>query len=248
MKVTLKCVRMAFPHIWEPQQPQKAGGEAAYNGSFIMDLTSRDPEIVKLGKESLEIAQKAMQQVAVEKWGAKAGDVFKTLRAKGDICLLDGATKAEYDGFDGNKYISARNKAKPAIVATRKYNGKVIHVDEGNNAYIDGQRVRDLPFDVKAPYSGCYVNVTLDIWAQDNQYGKRVNAKLLAIQFARDGESFGGGESFSDNDFDFEDGGSGDVGFGFDDDKSSGDSGSSDDGFFGGDDSGSASSGDGFFD
>ena len=204
MKVTLKGLRLAFPHIWEPQQPQKAGGEAAYNGSFIFPLTDSDKSVAAVANEELKKAQAAMQQVAVEKWGAKAGDVFKTLRAKGDICLLDGATKAEYDGFDGNKYVSARNKAKPVIVATKKFNGKVITVDEGNNAYIDGQRLRDLPFDVKAPYSGCYVNVTLDIWAQDNQYGKRINAKLLAIQFDKDGEAFSGGEGYSDNDFEDE--------------------------------------------
>jgi len=41
-------------------------------------------------------------------------------------------------------------------------------------------------------YSGCRVNVKVNIWAQANKYGKRVNAKLLAIQFNRDDESFDG--------------------------------------------------------
>lgn len=41
-------------------------------------------------------------------------------------------------------------------------------------------------------YSGCYVNVKIEIWGQSNQLGKRVNAKLLAVQFAGDGESFDG--------------------------------------------------------
>jgi hypothetical protein len=42
-------------------------------------------------------------------------------------------------------------------------------------------------------YSGCYVNVKIEVWGQANEYGKRVNAKLLAVQFAADGESFDGG-------------------------------------------------------
>ncbi|MNP47458.1 hypothetical protein D3C76_1415120 [compost metagenome] len=48
------------------------------------------------------------------------------------------------------------------------------------------------------PYSGCYVNVIVDIWAQDNSYGKRINAQLQGIQFVRDGEAFSGGGTSAD--------------------------------------------------
>jgi len=41
-------------------------------------------------------------------------------------------------------------------------------------------------------YSGCYVNVKVELWGQANQYGRRVNAKLIAVQFAADGPSFDG--------------------------------------------------------
>jgi len=41
-------------------------------------------------------------------------------------------------------------------------------------------------------YSGCRVNVKIEIWGQANKFGKRVNAKLLAVQFAGDDESFDG--------------------------------------------------------
>jgi predicted 2-oxoglutarate/Fe(II)-dependent dioxygenase YbiX len=42
-------------------------------------------------------------------------------------------------------------------------------------------------------YAGCYVNAAISIWIQNNQFGKRVNSNLLALQFVKDGESFGGG-------------------------------------------------------
>lgn len=42
-------------------------------------------------------------------------------------------------------------------------------------------------------YSGCYVNAVIDFWIQDNEYGKRVNANLYGVQFAKDGERFGMG-------------------------------------------------------
>jgi len=32
-------------------------------------------------------------------------------------------------------------------------------------------------------YSGCYVNIKVDIWGQANDFGRRVNAKLLAVQY-----------------------------------------------------------------
>lgn len=41
-------------------------------------------------------------------------------------------------------------------------------------------------------YAGCYVNAKVDVWVQNNQHGKRINCKLLAIQFAGDGEPLDG--------------------------------------------------------
>ena len=46
------------------------------------------------------------------------------------------------------------------------------------------------------------VNATVNVWAQDNKYGKRVNAQLLGVQFYADGDSFGGGAVGSVDDFD----------------------------------------------
>ena len=48
-------------------------------------------------------------------------------------------------------------------------------------------------------YAGCYVNATISLWAQNNEYGKRVNANLRTVQFFKDGEAFGFG-SIDDSD------------------------------------------------
>jgi hypothetical protein len=42
-------------------------------------------------------------------------------------------------------------------------------------------------------YAGCYCNVIITLWCQNNNYGKRVNAQLDGVQFAKDGEPFGAG-------------------------------------------------------
>jgi hypothetical protein len=51
-------------------------------------------------------------------------------------------------------------------------------------------------------YSGCFVNAQIDIWAQDNGFGKRINCTLAGVQFAADGDAFGGGRPASADDFD----------------------------------------------
>ena len=55
-------------------------------------------------------------------------------------------------------------------------------------------------------YAGCYVNAIITLWAQNNSYGKRVNAQLDGVQFVRDGEPFGDGGISVDQFDGFDDG------------------------------------------
>jgi len=54
-------------------------------------------------------------------------------------------------------------------------------------------------------YSGCFVHVLIRPWKQENKHGKKINANLIGVQFARDGERFGeesidAGSHFDDED------------------------------------------------
>lgn len=123
----------------------------------------------------------AIEKVAKEKWGAKADGILKTLRATDKVALHDGDLKSNYDGFAGNLYISSRSSVRPLII------------DQSRNPLTeqDGK-----------PYAGCYVNASIELYAQDNNYGKRINATLRGVQFAADGDAFGGGGSASVDEFD----------------------------------------------
>lgn len=123
----------------------------------------------------------AIDAAAKEKWGVKADAMVAQLRKQDRVCLHDGDMKATMDGYAGRLYISARNSIKPTVV----------DADKTPLTQQDGK-----------PYSGCYVNVVLDIYAQDNKFGKRVNASLGGVQFFRDGEAFAGGRAASEDDFD----------------------------------------------
>lgn len=108
--------------------------------------------------------------VAVEKWADKGVATVKLLESKGMLCIRDGDLE-ENTNFHGHWMVSAANTDQPKVVDR---NPKVDLTEA------DGKI-----------YNGCVANVKIRLWAQDNDYGKRVNAQLLAVQFVRDGEAFG---------------------------------------------------------
>ena len=55
-------------------------------------------------------------------------------------------------------------------------------------------------------YSGCYCNVVVDFWAQDDANRKGINGVLGGVMFKKDGERLGGGGNLATAaDFDLED-------------------------------------------
>ena len=94
------------------------------------------------------------------------------------LCIKDG-DDIEYDGYEGMWAVKASNGKRPTVINRDK---------------------TPLVEDDEIVYAGCYVNAIIDMWGQNNQYGKRVNANLLGIQFVKDGEPFGDGGKTADAD------------------------------------------------
>ena len=107
------------------------------------------------------------------------------------LCLKDGDDTGRPE-FEGKYTIKASTKKRPLVINRDKS-----PITESDNVI----------------YAGCYVNAIVSLWAQNNNYGKRINAQLDGVQFCRDGEPFGDGGvsvnefdafgSESDEDFDF---------------------------------------------
>jgi hypothetical protein len=88
------------------------------------------------------------------------------------VCLRDGNEKNHLDGYGPDvMFISARNE-KRQLVLDRDAKTPVVASDN-------------------KIYAGCYVNAVIRLWAQNNKFGKRINASLGPVQFVRDGEEFG---------------------------------------------------------
>ncbi|EKS9794858.1 MULTISPECIES: DUF2815 family protein [Burkholderia] len=170
MKIKLSNVRLAFPQLFEAKTVN-GEGKPAFSAAFLIDPA--DPQVKELNA--------AIDQVAKDKWGAKADAILKQMRAQDKIALHDGDLKSNYDGFPGNLFVSSRSATRPLV----------IDKDKTPLTEQDGK-----------PYAGCYVNASVELWAQDNSFGKRVNASLRGVQFLRDGDAFAGGGAASEDEFD----------------------------------------------
>ena len=167
----LKNKRLGFPALATPQAI--GDGEPAYGGRLI--IQPNDPDVAAIDK--------AIEKVAREKWKDKGADVLPVLREDKKVCFLkspyrSAKTGKVYDGFEDSFSLGMRNaKAKPTAVD--KY----------------GKEITDKSEIERILYSGCYVNAKVEIWAQDNSFGRRINCSVLGVMFADDGPSFGGGSA-----------------------------------------------------
>lgn len=171
-RVMLTNVRLAFPTLNEPEAFD-GNGKPRYSATALFEP----------GTENHKKCQAAMRAAAAEKWGeAKADAAVKALTNNLKVALQNGDAKAEWDGFEGNMFVGANSQASAPPTL------------------LDGQR-KALPRDTSVIYAGCYVNMSVEFWAQDNQYGKRINASLRGVQFVKDGDSFGAGAPASTDEF-----------------------------------------------
>lgn len=173
--IVLTKVRIAFPHIKEPQV-SKDSGRSMYNAVFLVapDHAGYIQFMQKVG------------ELALAKWKEKTADVMNIINADAKKrCYVDGNTKINqstfkvYDGYAGNIAISANNKNPPQVFDAQ---GK--QVDPNNTMVYKAESGKI--------YGGCYVNAVVKPWIQQNDHGVGIRCDLVAIQFAADGESFGG--------------------------------------------------------
>jgi hypothetical protein len=173
MRVKLSKVRLSFPALFVPTQAQ-GSTEKKYGAAFLID---------KNDKKNITLVENAMLEAATAKWGAAGAKQLSLLKSTDKVCLRDGDIKADkYEGYEGCMALNANSKVRVKVK------------DKDPNI--------DLTAEDGRPYSGCYVNGFVDIYAQDNSFGKRVNAVLMGVQFVADGDAFSGSAPLKDDDFD----------------------------------------------
>ena len=168
-QIWIKRARLSFPALVVAKASVQ-GAVPKFSGDFIVDPTAVEwPELMQL-----------VQKVAVDKWGDQAAAMLtmigndKRLRCYGvgseKIKPADGTL---YAGYEGMNFVGANNASQPQLIGT---DAQPLPPTANLNELFNG---------------GNYVSVIINIWAQDNQFGKAIRGSLVAVQFIEKGESFG---------------------------------------------------------
>ncbi len=154
-------VRLSYAKLFNPKAFEEGGAER-FEATFLFDPSNPDHN-AKI-KEIKQTARALMTEAF--------GEDFDPRELRNRVCFGEGNKKDKVpDGYKDMVFLNSANTTRPAVA-----NRRGEPVAEG---------------DENAPYSGCFVNATVTFWAQNNKYGKRINANLRGVQFVRDGEAFG---------------------------------------------------------
>lgn len=196
-KLLLRNARAAFVELGAPDyfQGKKQRENDKRRWSTTLICTPETQASLDGGK-TWQIAKvaidSAIQTEAASKWAAKAaGYLMNILPDPKGCCFQDGNRKPDYDGFPGNWALSSHrteDKGRPLVFDTDKS-----PIYQANNDPYPGKAGR--------LYAGCYVNASVELWAQDNAAGKAMRCSLNGLQFLRDGDAFGGGAPANPDDF-----------------------------------------------
>lgn len=185
LKLMLGGVRCSFITLEEPK---------FFSGQKTKDTDKRRwsaTALIPTASPYKKQIDDALRAVAREQWPLK----FETILAnilpdpKG-CCWVDGARK-EFEGYQGHWALSAHrteDKGRPLVFDADKS-----PIYKPNNELYEGKAGRI--------YSGCFVNMQVEIWAQDNKAGKALRCALLGIQRFKDGDAFSGGTAPNADDF-----------------------------------------------
>jgi hypothetical protein len=175
--ITLKNVRASFLTLGSPEyfggKKTKDTDKARWSATGLVAYD--DPQI--------KIIDSMIEEVAKAKWEKTYRKVLDNILADPKACFKVDGKRKDYAGYEGHWALTAhRNeeKGRPVVIDTDK---SPIYKPNGEIYEGKGGRV----------YSGCYINLQIELWAQDNSNGKAIRATLLALQRNRDGDAFSGG-------------------------------------------------------
>lgn len=181
--ILVKNVRASYPHLFKPYKGKEGDGKYG-----IVGLMPKTPEYFP-AKDLIRFHIRDMIHAQKLKDIPAANKFLRN---------GDDAAREEYENMFT---INASETRRPQVRDNRRdpLTKKPAVLKPGQ----DDDRI----------YAGCWVNILIRPWWMNNDYGKKVNAGLVAVQFVKDDEAFGQGrisEEEIDDTFDaFADGDSG---------------------------------------
>lgn len=182
--ITLRDVRASFLTLGEPERFQnKPENKPRWSATGL----------VAYADAQIKTIDALIEEVAAAKWEKKWKSYLENIVVDPKACFKVDGKRKDYAGYEGMWALTAHRDAKkgrPLVLDTDKspiYLGRNADASKGessNDTYVSkAGRI----------YSGCYVNMQIQIWAQDNAQGKGIRAELLGVQRVKDGDAFSGG-------------------------------------------------------
>lgn len=134
-----------------------------YNGSE--PAYSANFLIDKHDTDTVDTIKNAIKTLTAVQW--PKGDV----KLKADKIAFKDGDDVTYQGYADHYFVSAKNRLTPKL---------------------KDMELNDLTAEDNKLVSGDWVNAVIEFWAQDNQYGRRINCNLVGVQHIKSGERFGG--------------------------------------------------------
>lgn len=179
-QVHLKGVRLSFPSLIK--KAVFSGKETKFEATFLIPKSNVELE-KKIRAAMAEAIAEAKVKVPSDKFCFKDGD------------------ESEYDGYEDCWSLKASHSNRPKLI-NRQGNFLIIDKEFNITTQDKDRNVTNDGTDADEFYQGCYVYGIIDFWVQNNEFGKRLNANLLAVKFVKDGERLKGGGASAVDDFD----------------------------------------------
>lgn len=185
MKIKLVNARVAFAHGLFKAEAFEEGATPKFGADFLIGPDTKCFEI-KADKTAAPITMKEAElTVAKEAWKDKAQAMLDDFEGR-QKSYRNGNKRTDkngevYDGYEGVWYVTAKSPTRPGLFGADR---------------------RPLTEEDGVIYSGCYVDVIFDLYANTKPKTRGIFAGLTGVQFRADGEAFGGGRPASADDFD----------------------------------------------
>jgi len=171
-KIKLSNVRLSYPVLFNARDYEN-DGRFAYSAKFAIVPGSANDKAIKAAIDAEAAA-------AWPKPGKAALKLEELSRDKRAYCYRDGKF-SDYQE-DDRWLLSSKRQMK---------DGKPLVIDRDKTPLVEADG---------RPYGGCFVNATVEIYAQ-SKGNEGIRCSLLGVQFYADGDAFGGARRASEDDF-----------------------------------------------
>lgn len=162
--IVLKKVLLSYPNLWEDKLKERTDAKTGEKIPKRFSATGIMP--IASHKKEIVVLKNYLRDLCKEHFGMEVDP--------SNLCLRDGKYQ-QGDEYKSSWYLAAGNTL------------------ERPPQTVDRNPSKEVTFKDHKLYPGAVVNIMVKLWVQNNDYGKKINANLLIVQYVDEGTEFGEG-------------------------------------------------------